>query len=272
MRPFGICVLFIALFLPAAARAADPLTVRVPALHPSSTQHGTYFPKLLRLALDKTAAEDGPYRIVHIDQQLTSPRQASELKNNGLINLMWDGTNAQREAELLPIKFSLLRQMNDYRVFLVRSEDLPKFRKVRTLEQLRALKAGAGVNWPSTDVLRANGLPVVTSIAYEYLFPMLAAKRFDYMPRGIYESWYEQETHAGKGLVIEPTLMLHYRLPFYFFVSRDNPALARRIERGLLAAQKDGSFERLFNSIPAFKRSEAEIKAGKRRVFELKTL
>jgi hypothetical protein len=137
---------------------------------------------------------------------------------------------------------------------------------------LRALQAGAGVNWPSTDVLRANGLPVTTSIAYEYLFPMLQAKRFDYMPRGIYEAWYEQRIHAGAGLVIDEHLLLHYRLPFYFFVSRDNPALGQRIERGLRAAIADGSFARLFNSVPAFKRSEAVIRSGKRRVFELRTL
>ncbi len=147
---------------------------------------------------------------------------------------------------------------------------MQKFVSVRTVEALRKYSAGAGVNWPSTDVLRANGLPVVTSIAYEYLFPMLAAKRFDYMPRGIHEVWYEQQVHADKGFVIEPTIFLHYTVPYYFFVSRENSALANRIERGLQIAQKDGSFDALFLSFPAYRRGLDEIKAGKRRVFELK--
>ncbi|MES2149856.1 MAG: hypothetical protein V4508_08675 [Pseudomonadota bacterium] len=250
--------------------AAAPLRIVLPAVHPSSQEHAAYFPRLLRLALDHTAATDGPFEIVHYDQPLTSPRQAIELKNNGIINVMWDGSNQQREAELLPIRISLLRQLNDYRVFLIRAEDAPKFGAITTLGQLRALGAGSGVNWPSTEVLRANGLKVVTSIAYEYLFPMLAAKRFDYMPRGVYEAWYEQRAHADQQLVIEQTIFLHYPVPFYFFVSRSNPKLAARIERGLQLSQRDGSFDKLFNSFPAFQRSEAEIAAGKRRVFELR--
>jgi hypothetical protein len=259
------------LFIAGSAGAAGaPLQVVVPALHPSSREHAAYFPQLLRLALEKTAATDGPFELRHYDQELSSPRQALELRNNGVINVMWDGTNAQREAELLPVRISLLRQLNDYRVFLIRSEDRARFRAVHTLTELRKLAAGAGVNWPSTDVLRANGLPVVTSITYESLFPMLSVKRFDYLPRGIYEVWFEQRAHAAEGLVIEDSIFLHYSLPFYFFVSPDNKKLAARIERGLRIAQHDGSFDKLFNSVPAFRRSEAEIAAGRRRVFELK--
>lgn len=275
MFPAGLqrvfCFSILATWL--ALAAAEPVkTIVMPAVHPSSRAHAAYFPQLLRLALEKTVASDGPFVLRHYDQPLTSPRQAIELKNNGVINVMWDGSNQQREQELLPIRISLLRQLNDYRVFLIRAEDRDKFRAVKTLDALRKYSAGAGVNWPSTDILRANGLPVVTSIAYEYLFPMLEARRFDYLPRGIYEIWFEQEIHAARGLVIEPSIFLHYSVPFYFFVSRDDPRLAARIERGLRMAQRDGSFDKLFNSFPAFRRSEAEIAAGKRRIFELHML
>ncbi len=269
----GRCLTALLLIVvPLAAHAAGPVHLVIPALHPSSKEHAAYFPQLLRLAMEKTADTDGSFIITQYDQELTSPRQAIEVKNNGVINVMWDGTNKLREDSLLPVRVSLLRQLNDYRVFLIRAEDRAIFHAVRSLDDLRKLSAGAGVNWPSTDILRANGLPVVTSIAYEYLFPMLVVKRFDYMPRGIYEAWYEQRAHANEGIVIETSIFLHYRVPFYFFVSRSNPALAARIERGLALAQRDGSFDKLFNSFPAFQRSEAEIAAGKRRVFELKPL
>lgn len=273
----GLCrrfLLFAFLIQLAGSATAAPAVKQVimPSLHPSSREHAAYFPQLLRLALEKTRATDGPFELRHFDQQLTSPRQASELKNNGVINVMWDGSNKQREDELLPIRISLLRQLNDYRVFLIRREDIGKFAAIKSLDELRKLSAGAGVNWPSTEILRHNGLPVVTSIAYEYLFPMLEVKRFDYLPRGIYEAWYEQRAHAAKGFVIEPTIFLHYSVPFYFFVSRDDPQLASRIERGLRIALRDGSFDKLFNSFPAFRRSEAEIAAGKRRIFELQAL
>lgn len=261
-----------ALPAPAAARqsAAAPQRFVLPAVPASAREHAAYFPRLLRLALDKTVATDGPYELAYYGNELTSLRRNIELKNNGVINVMWDGANRQREAELLPVRISLIKELNDYRVFLIRSEDAARFAAVRTLDELRKLKAGAGANWPSADVLRFNGLPVETSGGYEYLFPMLRVKRFDYMPRGAQEAWAEMELHQGEGLQVESTIFLHYRVPFYFFVSRSRPELAARIERGLRMAQKDGSFERLFNSIPAFQRGMAEIAARKRRVFELR--
>lgn len=251
-----------------SARAAEALRITIPPLSPSAQEHASYFPQLLRLALEKTRATDGAFQIQYYDQPMSGQRQLAELKNNGAINLIWDGSNPQREAELLAVRISLLRELNDYRVFLVRKDDQPRFRAVRTLADLSRFSAGAGESWPSTAVLRANGLPVVTSIGYEPLFAMLAARRFDYMPRGVYEAWFEQRQHSG--LAIEQGLFLHYRVPFYFFTSRQNPALADRIERGLRAALADGSFDRLFRSIASFRRSLAEIHAGKRRVLELR--
>ena len=267
-----LCRLLLALtFALGTAATAAPLRVVTPGLHPSAEAHAVYFPKLLRLALEKTRAE-GPFEIVRIDQHLTSPRQATEIKNNGIINLMWDGSNQQREAELWPVRVSLLRHLNDYRLFLIRAEDQHRFDNITTLDQLRSLKAGAGVNWPSTDILRANEIPVVTSIAYEYLFPMLRAKRFDYLPRGAWEAFQEVPANPQHKLAVEKRLFLHYHVPFYFFVSRENAALGQRIERGLKRAIKDGSFDRLFNSIPAVRLAQAEIDNRKRRVFELKPL
>jgi len=262
-------LLALTLFLSTAAAAAPPVVrVVIPSLHASAAGHAVYFPRLLRLALEKTANE-GPFEIVHTDAQLTSPRQATEIRNNGIITLMWDGSNKQRETELWPVKVPLLRELNDYRLFLIRAEDQERFNAIRTLDDLRKLKAGAGVNWPSTDILRANNLPVVTSIAYEYLFPMLRAKRFDYMPRGVYEAVNEQRANAADKLAIERTIFLHYHVPFYFFVSKENAALGRRVERGLRIALKDGSADKLFNSIPAFRAAQAEIDRHQRRVFEL---
>ena len=79
------------------------------------------------------------------------------------------------------MRISLVRELNDYRIFLIRKGEQARFRAVRTLADLRRFTAGAGEGWPSTAVLRANGLPVVTSIGFEQLFAMLGAKRFDYM-------------------------------------------------------------------------------------------
>ena len=238
----------------------------LPSVTPGSEVQVTYFHLLLRLALEKT---EGPFSIEFYPHELTSPRRALELKRNGVINIMWDGTNAQRELELLPIRISLVRDLNDYRVFLIRKEDEARFRDIRSLDELRKLTAGAGLNWPSVDVLRHNGLPVETTVNYSSLFPMLKAKRFDYMPRGVHEAWAEEQVYGKDGLMVEPTIFLHYRVPFYFFVSKDNKAMAERVEKGLRLAQADGSFDKLLNGYPAFRRALGEIAARKRKVFEL---
>jgi len=238
----------------------------LPSVTPGSEVQVTYFHLLLRLALEKT---EGPFSIEFYPHELTSPRRALELKRNGVINIMWDGTNAQRELELLPIRISLVRDLNDYRVFLIRKEDEARFRDIRNLDELRKLTAGAGLNWPSVDVLRHNGLPVETTVNYSSLFPMLKAKRFDYMPRGVHEAWAEEQVYGKDGLMVEPTIFLHYRVPFYFFVSKDNKAMAERVEKGLRLAQADGSFDKLLNGYPAFRRALGEIAARKRKVFEL---
>ncbi|WP_431478476.1 substrate-binding periplasmic protein [Massilia eburnea] len=238
----------------------------LPSVTPGSEVQVTYFHLLLRLALEKT---DGPFSIEFYPHELTSPRRALELKRNGVINIMWDGTNAQRERDLLPIRISLVRDLNDYRVFMIRKEDEARFRDIHTLGDLRKLSAGAGLNWPSVDVLRHNGLPVETTVNYSSLFPMLKAKRFDYMPRGVHEAWAEEQVYGKEGLMVEPTIFLHYRVPFYFFVNKDNKAMAQRVERGLKLAQADGSFDKLLNGYPAFRRALGEIAAHKRKVFEL---
>jgi hypothetical protein len=249
-----------------AAANAPLMRFVLPSVTPGSEVQVAYFHLLLRLALEKT---QGPFAIEFYPHELTSPRRALEIKRNGVINIMWDGTDARRERELLPIRVSLVRDLNDYRVFLIRKEDEQRFRDVHTLDGLRRFTAGAGVNWPSVEVLRHNGLPVETSVNYSSLFPMLKAKRFDYMPRGVHEAWAEEQVYGKDGLMVEPTIFLHYRVPFYFFVSKENKAMAERVERGLKLALADGSFDKLLNGYPAFRRALGEIAARKRKVFEL---
>ena len=58
----------------------------------------------------------------------------------------------------------------------------------------------------------------------------------------------ELARRPGDGMAIEPTLLLRYPSALYFYVNRDNPALASALERGLNRAQADGSLDRLFDA------------------------
>ena len=257
-----------AVLLLAGLATAAPLRVSIPK-YEAENPIAAYYPLLLTLALEKTVETDGPFELVQATQTLTSLRQAAELKNNGMVSLIWDSSDAQREVELLPIRVSLLRNLHDYRVLLIRAADARRFAQIRTLNDLRSFTAGAGVNWPSTEALRYNKMPVVTSVDYVKLFPMLRAKRFDYILRGVHAGYNEERSYGSTGLIVERTLLLRYPGRFYFFVNKSNTALADRVERGLHIALADGSFDKLFQSVEDFRLSEAEIKSGRRRVIEM---
>ncbi len=249
-----------------------PLHLVTQPLEVTAQTHEIYFYKLLELALQKTADTDGPYQLERYKRILSNQRYIAEVsREDGMIDVTWTMINPEREEKLLPIKISLLRGMNSYRVFLIRKEDAQKFQAIKTLDELKQYSAGSGSAWPDTRILQANGLPVITSAHYELLFTMLERKRFDYFPRGVYEVWNEQKTQENKGFVVEETLMFHYPAPIYFFVNKKNTKLAQRIERGLQIAIADGSFDKLFFSTPGFEQGYKEINNQNRRVFHLQT-
>jgi hypothetical protein len=249
--------------------ALESLHITIPPLEKTAEASAIYYPQLLRLALSKTEASDGPFEIIEYPQRLSVGRYFAEIKRKGLIDLTWSVTNSTYETELLPIRISLLKDLNTYRIFLIRTSDQKRFEQINSLNDLRRFTAGQGSHWPDTAILQANDLPVMTSVQFESLFPMLINKRFDYFPRGLDEIWNEEKLFAGKGLSIEEHLMLHYPSPKYFFVHKDNKMLADRIERGLKIAIADGSFDALFNSIPGYQRGYEEVSTNKRRVFTL---
>jgi hypothetical protein len=233
--------------------AQEPLTpvtrIILPPIEKSAEKTGSFFPRILELALIKTLDTHGPFQISSYPHQLTNSRFLAELERNGVINLMWTMTDQTRETKLVPIKISLLKELNSYRIFLIR--------------------AGQGTSWPDTEILKNNQLPLVTSAHYELLFDMLKARRFDYFPRGLYEIWDEYLLHKDQHVAIEQTLMLYYHAPIYFFTNKENPLLAERIETGLNIAIADGSFDELFYSYKGFKKGEEEINNQSRRLFEL---
>ena len=249
--------------------APKVLDIVLPAISEDTRNHLDYFPRVLELALSKTLASHGPFQLRQLEKPQTSERLMAELQTGRSVNVIWTSLDKNRATNLLPIRISLLRGLNSYRVFLIRPQDIERFGQIKNLEQLSKLRAGQVSQWPDTQVMRANNLTVITSAHYHHIFSMLAANRFDYFPRGLYEAWEELEQHKNKNITIEPSLMLHYPSPIYFFVNRKNTQLAERIELGLRLAQADGSFDKLLLSFPKIKRGMDEIKNPNRQILEL---
>lgn len=269
LRYMGVFALSLVLHNAQAATPTDEvLQVVAPSVAGRVNEQLRYFYSLLELALAKTEAVDGPFDVQMSPWALTGARFISQLEKGNGIDVIWSMTNDELERRLLRIPIPLQRGLNSHRVFLIREGDQDIFSAINSLAELKALRAGMVKYWPDTAILKANGLTVVTA-RYELLFKMLSAGRIDYLPRSLYEVWQEQEAHASEGLVIEKSLMLYYHGPIYFFVNRNNKALAERIERGLRIAIKDGSFDKLFFSVPGVRQGFSEMTQNKRQVFDL---
>lgn len=266
---FYLALLMAVWVIASSAHAAGPLKLIVPGFQYQDRPESRYFHKLLELALQKTQSPGESFVIETYPAPMSGARATEEVKNNGAVNLLWNATSLERERDLLPVRVSLLRELNNYRVLMIRKGEQARFDHIRTLDALRTLHAGLGTQWPDNAIFARNRLPVVNALRHADLFRMLAVKRFDYFPRGLFEVWAELALPENRGLTMERDVMLYYHMPFYYFVNRNNSALAERIERGLRMAQADGSFDRLLLSVPNFRRGLEEQRSGRRRLILL---
>lgn len=250
----GAAGLLVALLgCPLAAESPDPtageneaehtLEIRYPRLGEEYGQtRSNYFLELLRLALDKSGRD---YRLTPVT--LANFRESRSVMSvaKGVYDVHWMNTNPHRETVLRPIRVPLYRGLIGWRVLLVREKDLGQFSGMDSLEPLKELKAVQGHDWPDGRILREQGLKVMTTPNWEGMFRMLYAGRVDYFPRSVIEVWDELSTFDSLGLAVVPEVVLHYPAAYYFFVRQEDKELADVIERGLLRAIEDGSFDRV---------------------------
>ena len=208
--------------------------------------------KLLELALSQTQPTHGAYRLVPFPEEVTQNR-GMQMLQSGDIDVIALGTNAERETQMLPIKIDILRGIVGFRVFVIRAADQARIARMDAHAMRDQMTFGLNTQWADLPIMRANGFTVETSSSYENLFGMLSSGRFDAFPRGLNEAQREvnERRQSFPQLAVEQTKAVFFPYPVYFWVNRNNTALARRIERGLKASLADGSFRRLFESYHA---------------------
>ncbi len=227
--------------------------------------------QLLDLILSKTQSNDGPFRIELAGEETIKQNRVFDLIERGELSLIAAMTSQDREQKLVPIRIPIYKNLYGHRIFIIRQEDKEKFAKIQTKEELQQLWAGLGHDWPDLRILKSNGFNVVGGASYRGLFAMLQDGRFDYMPRGVQEPWREVEEEKGRGLIIEPTLLLHYHAPVYYFVSKTNKKLHQRLQRGFQMAIEDGSFEHLFNTHWYIQNTLKLAKISERKIFRIQS-
>ena len=256
----GLSCLLLALSACVPAAATE---IYYPRPEGSEDNLDSYAIELLSLALKKAGAH---YTVKLTSEHMNQGRALLEIAlGKGKVDIMVTMTSKAREQQLLPILIPVSKGLVGWRVALLRADHADLFKNVRTLDDIKAFKAGQGHDWPDTETLRANSLPVHAVSGYDGLFSLLAAGRIDYFPRSMREIWPELDAHQK--LVVDPYVVLHYRTTDYFFVNRRNTKLAGEVQAGLEKAIADGSFDRLFYQ--HFAEPIRRARLDQRRVIEL---
>lgn len=232
---------FAGILLPWSVQAAEPVTLVYPCPVSNSDHRSEYPLQLLELALEKSGQN---YQLKPSEFVMNKARVAAELATDTL-DVGWMVTSNEREQKLLPVRICIFKGLGGWRLALVTRESVSLFAGITNLHDLQNFTAGQQADWPDTTILRDSGLQVVTTSNYDPLFLMLILKRIDWFPRNILEIWNEADAYEKKGIVVEPHVLVRYPSAYYFFVNKNNHALAGQIKLGLEKALKDGSFDRL---------------------------
>lgn len=214
--------------------------------------HDGYYHALIRLAMQKTPSE-GSANIISLQyntefsrDKMTQKRMLSHLEKGEKLHIKAIGVTQERLNRFIPIRIPLLKGTLGIRVFLIHKDNQRAFSNIRSFADLQKnFVAGFGEQWSDISILRANGLNV-SGVAKPSLLPqMLSRKRYDFFPLEA-QAAYSDEYLNYTNIQVEPDLALYYVYPRYFFISKNQPELADRVNRGLQLALEDGSFDRLF--------------------------
>ncbi|WP_440904274.1 hypothetical protein ACMZOO_15825 [Catenovulum sp. SX2] len=222
---------------------------------------------MLEKALEHTRPDYGDYLLNPMLTTENFPRtRLIKLVQQGELSIIWSVPNPKLEQELQAIYIPLYKGTQGFRIFLIRQNEQAKFNKISNLSQLKALIAGQGYGWSDVAVLEHNNFKVLQGNP-DSLVRMLESNRFDFYPRGLHEPW--KELKPDRQIKVESTIALHYPLPIYFFVSKENRRLQQRLNIGLDALFDNGEFDRLFYNHPRYKEILQKANLANRKIYKL---
>lgn len=254
-----------------AAQAAELLlTLRSPESPTDKRQ--LYINAAVRLALEKTLASHGPYRLqdsppMNKQRALLSARQ----KTQPNLMVMAGPGEAHSTGLLAPVRFPLMLGVPGYRVCFVSPASQQAVAQAKTLDELRnKFNVLQGPGWADTAVLQANGFHVTEGSGYEALFRMVAKGRNDLFCRSVLEVQAEAQAQADlPGLLLDRSFALVYDLPHFLYTHRDNKAVIDRLSQGFHQAYADGSLQALMRR--HLQPSLQFVELHKRRIHQLRS-
>lgn len=248
---FGFrCLLLVCLGItqPGMAFAERPIKnfiVNIPK--PQSTDFDasySYAEGLLKLALQYSSPGD---EHIEIKRNISASQdEALTLieKNQG-IDVYWVGTSIEREKKLHAVRIPIMKGLLGFRMSLVHKDTAKRFYGITATNQMFQFRPCLGDDWPDADIFEANGFNVKRSREYRGLLDDIMQKNCDFLPLAVAEinAEYKDNKPQYQNLRLYNRFIFYYPFPMYFFVSKDKPLLAKRIELGLEKAIDLGKFD-----------------------------
>lgn len=221
---------------------AQTIVRYVPPENDNDRRH-FYTYSLLREALEITRKKHGEY-LLQAGPKLSPQQSMLRLKDGKDIDVLVSMTSNQLEDLYTPVRVPIFKGMIGERMLLVHKKHLAFFTSIKP-EQLKTVTMVQGLAWPDTKILKANGFNVIGGDIYSSLFGLLDSDEPRAFPRAVHEIWEEMDRYPE--LTVTPDYYLHYPAALYFFVKKDNIALANRLEEGLMMLINNGTFDRLLS-------------------------
>lgn len=228
-----------------------------------------YKNEVLKLALEATETEYGPFIITPDSPPMPRKRAIEALRTGVYINVYIAPIIPSWLEQMITIKIPIRRGILDYRLLIVHKSQLPLFENITSVESLRKFRAGSIFGESMTAVLRKQGFNLVTANNYDGSFSMLENKRYDWLSRGVHEIFDELELRKNsiEHVVIEPTLAIKTQLPTIIYVSPSAPRLAERLRKGLVIIAENGTLKSIFDKYYSDDIKRAEL--SKRRILTI---
>lgn len=266
---FLLAVMMSLLILACAKTVRAELVVTVQGAETEKDLRRVYTKELIRLALEVTKKDYGPYKLV---ENPVGENSARALKNSA--DKVFENYFVRQSVSMDLIKemgyiaFPVELGIVGYRVAFVSKQTKERLKSVNTLEELKEFSIVQGIGWLDTRILQHNGFDVYTSGAFEGMFKTVALNRVDLFFRGANELFDEWNSHTDiDGLTYDESIVLYYPLPRFFFTAKENVLAIERIQEGLSRAHENGSVLELWE---AYHRPSLEFVAmDKRRVFRI---
>lgn len=230
---------------------AVPSSVMVIKYHDSNSYdyHHAYHFELIYRILEVTRPEFGDYIKEPYSQAPNPKRQASLLSEGKLLNVHWapPGTDIAL-ADVIPVPIDILHGLQGYRVCMINAQAKVNFAVINDVNSLKTLRIAQGSSWAELPIYYFNGITPIEPPILGGFYPMLGLNRFDCIPLAVNEinTLYQLEKNHYPFLAIEPSLLIVYDFPIYFYVSKKFPEIAKRFELGLKKLSASGEFDRLF--------------------------